>query len=72
MHSRLRDQRRVGSIFPARRVIDDDLEIRYVASGMTVPKEPLEGINTVARAGVPAADIWHQDVEPVFGLRDGA
>lgn len=66
MHRRLKDQRRFGSIFPARRVVVDGLEIRYVASGMTVPLEPLEGINTVAKAGVPAADIWHQDVEPVF------
>jgi hypothetical protein len=69
MYGRLTDQRRFGSIFPARRVVVDDLEIRYFASGMTVPKEPLEGINTVARAGVPAADIWQQDVVPVFGVK---
>jgi hypothetical protein len=68
MHGSLRDQRRFGSIFPARRVVVGGLDIRYVASGMSAPQEPLEGINTVARAGVPAIEIWREDVAPAFGL----
>ena len=68
MHFRLRDQRRFGSLFPARRIVVDALEIRYVPSGMTVPQEPLEGINTVARAGIPAIEVWREDVAPTFGV----
>jgi hypothetical protein len=68
MYRRLPDQRRFGAIFPPRRVLIGDLDIRYVASGMTAPQEPLEGINTVGRAGVPALEIWREDVAPAFGL----
>jgi hypothetical protein len=68
MHSQLRDQRRFSSLFPARRVVLNGLDIRYIPSGMTAPQEPLEGINTVARAGVPAIEVWREDVAPTFGM----
>jgi hypothetical protein len=68
MHRRLPDQRRFGSKFPARKIVIDSLDIRYVASGMSAPKEPLEGINTVARSGVPAIEVWREDVAPAFGI----
>lgn len=68
MHHRLRDQRRFGSLFPARRIAVGGLDIRYVPSGMTAPQEPLEGINTAARGGAPAIEIWREDVAPAFGM----
>jgi len=67
MYGRLRDQRRFGSIFPARKILLGPLDIRYVASGVTAPNEPLEDINTAGGPGVPAIEIWREDVLPAFG-----
>lgn len=69
MHRALPDQTRFGAIFPARKVDQDGLEIRYVASGSTAPDVPLERVNLEASAGVPAIQIWNEDVVPAFGLR---
>lgn len=68
MHRALPDQRRFGAIFPARRVTLDGLVLRYVASGATAPDVPLERVNIEARAGVPAIQIWQEDVVPAFGI----
>lgn len=46
----------------------DELVLRYVASGSTAPDVPLERVNIEARAGVPAIQIWEEDVVPAFGI----
>ena len=69
MHRALSDQKRFGAVFPARKVRLDRLELRYVASGSTAPDVPLERVNLEARAGVPAIQIWTEDVAPAFGIR---
>ena len=68
IHRHLPDQKRFSAIVPARRVALDGLELRYVASGSTAPDAPLDGINSGGRAGVPAIQIWNEDVAPAFGL----
>lgn len=68
IHQHLPDQRRFGAIFPARKVALSGLELRYVASGSTAPNEPLEQVNISGRSGVPAIQIWQEDVAPAFGL----
>lgn len=62
------DQKRVLSLFPARRILMGDADIRYVPAGFVVPDGPLESVNTEARSGVPAIEIWRDDVVPTFGL----
>ena len=52
----------------ARKVALSGLELRYVASGSTAPNEPLEQVNISGRSGVPAIQIWQEDVAPAFGL----
>ncbi len=69
IHQALPDQKRISAIFPARKVVLDGLELRYVASGATAPDVPLERVNLEARAGVPAILIWNEDIVPAFGLR---
>ena len=69
MHRALPDQKRFGAIFPARKVGLNGLVLRYVASGSTAPDAPLERVNLEARAGVPAIQIWNEDVAPAFGIR---
>lgn len=66
MQNRLPDQRRFSSLFPARKMITNDMDIRYVPSGMTAPLEPLEGINTARRGGPSAIELWREDVAPAF------
>ncbi|WP_245239941.1 hypothetical protein [Methylobacterium variabile] len=66
LQSHLPDQRRFSSLFPARRMIVNDLDIRYVPSGMTAPLEPLEGVNTARRGGPSAIELWREDVAPAF------
>lgn len=68
IHRHLPDQKRFGAIVPARRVALNGLELRYVASGATAPDTPLEGINSEGRAGVPAIQVWKEDVAPAFGI----
>ena len=68
IHRHLPDQKRFSAIVPARRVALDGLELRYVASGSTAPDAPLEGINSGGRTGVPAIQIWNEDVVPAFGI----
>lgn len=64
----LPDQKRFGAIFPPRRGVLDELALRYVASGSTAPDVPLERVNIKARAGVPAIQIWEEDVVPALGI----
>lgn len=68
MHRALPDQKRFGAIFPPRRGVLDGLVLRYVASGSTALDVPLERVNIEARAGVPAIQIWEEDVVPAFGI----
>lgn len=68
MRRALSDQKRFGAIFPGRAVTLNGLVLRYIASGSTAPDVPLEHVNEQARVGVPAIDVWKEDVAPAFGL----
>lgn len=68
MHNALPDQRRFGGIIPAWAISIHGTQLRYVASGITAPDEPLEGINAAGSVGVPAIQIWNEDIAPAFGI----
>ncbi|MCT7663540.1 hypothetical protein [Shinella kummerowiae] len=71
LHYKLfRDQRRILTMFPARSFVSGQADIRYVPAGIRVPDGPLEDINSEGRAGVPAIDIWREDIMREFNLTD--
>lgn len=61
------DQRRVLETFAAKKFISGSTDIRYVPAGVSFPDLPLERINEEARAGVPAIQIWTDDILPGLG-----
>lgn len=71
LHFRLfRDQKRILETFPAKKIVVGSTDIRYVPAGIRVPDGPLEEVNTEARAGVPAIEIWRDDIVPAFGIKE--
>lgn len=68
LNEALPDQRRFGRIFPARRFRAGDCEFRMIPSGISMTDVPLEEVNIDGRQGVPAIEIWKEDVAPAFGL----
>ncbi len=68
MHDALPDQRRFGGVLPACAVDLGGVQLRYIASGITAPDVALEQINAAGTAGVPAIQVWDEDVAPAFGL----
>jgi hypothetical protein len=69
LHHRLfPDQARFSRIFPAHKIKNGLLELRYVPAGATASDVPLEDVNAEGDQGVPAIVIWREDVVPAFGL----
>ena len=68
----LKDQARFSKLFPPRKLVIGSLELRYVPSGVSASDVPLEQININGRTGVPAVQIWREDVIPAFGLPAGS
>lgn len=68
MYDALPDQRRFGGILPACSISRERMQLRYIASGVTAPDEKLDGINAAGSVGVPAIQIWNEDVAPAFGI----
>lgn len=67
-HRYLPDQRRIDAIFPGRKLQINNVGLRYVPSGTTAPDGPMHTVNIHARQGVPAIQIWREDVVPAFEL----
>lgn len=62
------DQARVLRKFPAKAFVIGTTDIRYVPASVSLPDVPLELVNAQARAGVPAIEIWREDIAPAFGI----